>query len=95
MYNHANASESSTGSAKRLSSNNPFRSALIQEELTGSKDQQYKQWMQKKIQEESSDDDSNSFSEGDEADDLNFSDVKETAPAPRPRLASRNSDTTV
>ncbi|VEU21485.1 DEKNAAC102764 [Brettanomyces naardenensis] len=90
MYRHPNLSASSSSSVKRLSSNNPFRSALL-EENTGIKDAQYTQWMQKRIEEESeSDADSNSFSEGDDV--LDFTGGH---PKRRPRLTSRNSDSTV
>lgn len=64
MYRHSNQSASSGGSVgRRLSTNNPFRSALIQEEQgresrrsgSGSPsidDAQYKKWLNQRIEEE-------------------------------------------
>lgn len=57
MYNHQNHSVASTGSGRRISSNNPFRSALLQEERSRvtsptSDDPQYKKWLNRKIEEE-------------------------------------------
>lgn len=86
MFRHSNLSATSTGSAKRLSSNNPFRSALLQEEATISKDPKYKDWMDQRIDEESVSD-SNSFSEGDELIDF----TSERVPK-KPSLDSRVSD---
>ncbi|GMM28052.1 Pal2 protein [Martiniozyma asiatica (nom. inval.)] len=76
MYSHQNISAVSTGSGRRISSNNPFRSALLQEEQNRmSEDQQYNSWLAQRIEEEKdkrassySSDDINSFSEGDELD---------------------------
>lgn len=57
MYNHPNPSVTSSGSGRRISSNNPFRSALLQEERSRvasptSDDPQYKTWLNQKIEEE-------------------------------------------
>ncbi|TID25534.1 hypothetical protein CANINC_002924 [Pichia inconspicua] len=57
MYNHPNPSVTSSGSGRRISSNNPFRSALLQEERSRvasptSEDPQYKTWLNQKIEEE-------------------------------------------
>ncbi|QPG73433.1 hypothetical protein FOA43_000743 [Brettanomyces nanus] len=95
MYRHPNLSTSSSGSAKRLSTNNPFRNVLLQEEATVSKDAQFKQWMDKRIKEESeSDGDSNSFSEGDEA--LDFTGLSlENGKNRKPRLVTHKSDSTM
>lgn len=78
MYNHSNASQVSSGSARRISSNNPFRSALLQDEQRSrsrqnlsspQEDQEYSAWLDRRVQEEaegySSD---NSFEAGDELD---------------------------
>lgn len=57
MYSHPNQSATSTGSGRRISSNNPFRSALLQEERSRvtsptSDDPQYRTWLNQKIEEE-------------------------------------------
>ncbi|KAH3660480.1 hypothetical protein OGAPHI_007066 [Ogataea philodendri] len=61
MYNHPNLSTSSTGSySKRLSSNNPFRSALLLEETRmASEDSNYKRWLEKHTEENDDSDDEN------------------------------------
>ncbi|KAG7691426.1 hypothetical protein KL930_005274 [Ogataea haglerorum] len=53
MYSHPNLSTSSAGShSKRLSSNNPFRSALLQEESrVVSDDSNYRRWLEKHAEE--------------------------------------------
>ncbi|KAG7864701.1 hypothetical protein KL918_005340 [Ogataea parapolymorpha] len=53
MYSHSNLSTSSAGShSKRLSSNNPFRSAILQEEsrMVGD-DINYRRWLEKHAEE--------------------------------------------
>ncbi|ODV84041.1 hypothetical protein CANARDRAFT_24456 [[Candida] arabinofermentans NRRL YB-2248] len=74
MYQHSNLSQTSTGSlSRRISVNNPFRSALLQEEArlvsnnsTGESntatDSNYKQWLDRHA-EEAQDDESDSYSE--------------------------------
>lgn len=94
IYRHSDLSASSTGSAKRLSSNNPFRSALLEEEATGSKDPKFKDWMNDRIDEESASGDSQqSFSEGDEL--LDFAGSERHDATQKPRLYSAASDSTV
>lgn len=80
MYHHSNTSQVSTGSARRISSNNPFRTALLQDEqrsrsrqnLTSpQEDQEYNDWLDKRVKEEQQDvysSDNNSFEAGDELD---------------------------
>ncbi len=86
IFRHSNLSASSTGSAKRLSSNNPFRSALLQEEAIISKDSKFKEWMDQRIDEESASD-GNSFSEDSDLIDFASERVHE-----RPSLGTRGSD---
>ncbi|KAG7887734.1 hypothetical protein KL905_005329 [Ogataea polymorpha] len=53
MYSHSNLSTSSAGSrSKRLSSNNPFRSAILQEEsrMVGD-DLNYRRWLENHAEE--------------------------------------------
>ncbi|GMM47846.1 Pal1 protein [Pichia kluyveri] len=61
MYNHNNQSTTSTGSGRRISTNNPFRTALLQEERQKQRssssptidDAQYNNWLnQQRIEEE-------------------------------------------
>lgn len=79
MYNHPNQSATSTGSGRRISSNNPFRSALLQEERSRERhnsssptpnidEAQYKKWLNQRIEEEQEDAKRNSFDSNDEYD---------------------------
>lgn len=96
MYNHSNLSAASNASGRRISSNNPFRNALLQEErATTSRstspktadDIQYKKWLDKRIEEESeesrlyNDDEEDNYSS---YSDNSFAEGDETLNAPVP-----------
>jgi hypothetical protein len=79
MYNHSNQSSTSTNSGRRISTNNPFRSALLQEERARERNNsisvspnideaQYKKWLNQRIEEEQADARRNSFNSNDEYD---------------------------
>ncbi|GME82687.1 unnamed protein product [Ambrosiozyma monospora] len=94
MYHHSNMSASSTGSySKRLSTNNPFRPALLQEEArkssVGTEDSSYQQWLSKQHIEEEDEDYSDYYSDNEE----NYRSMK--APSMKPRLYSTNSDSSM
>lgn len=58
MYHHSNQSATSTGSSRRISTNNPFRSALLQEERSAPSnidETQYNSWLSQRIEEEKHD----------------------------------------
>lgn len=80
MYNHSNQSATSTGSGRRISTNNPFRSALLQEERSRERhnssspspnidEAQYKQWLNQRIEEEQEEARRNSFDSNDNYND--------------------------
>ncbi|KAG7813717.1 hypothetical protein KL921_001263 [Ogataea angusta] len=82
MYSHPNLSASSTGSySKRLSSNNPFRSAILQEESRiVSDDSNYRRWLEKHAE------------EGVDSDNENLPPTKTYA---KPELYSANSESSM
>lgn len=91
MYRHLNTSQVSSGSAKRISSNNPFRSALLQDEQRSrsrqnlgspQEDDEYNNWLDKRVQEQGQDDEYSSDGSFEAGDELDF------AP-PRPQQFQR------
>lgn len=106
MYNHSNQSTSSTGSGRRISTNNPFRSALLQEERAKENsrsnspnidDVQYRKWLNQRIDEEQeearrNDDyfDDDYYDNYYDNDNNSFTEGDESANYTRPRSTSRS-----